>query len=117
MKKGFDIKKAKREAGVLLKKTKKYLKKAGEEAAIFAKRSEEELSKLANLGRAEADVLGLTLKKNRFFYDLGRDIYELNRCGKLSTKNVKKMCDRIDMLDKDLRIKRRSVAKYFKKKS
>lgn len=106
MKKKIDIKKIKNEVKKLLKKT-----------TIFAKRSEKELSKIARAGKAEIDILNLSIKKNQLYHQIGKKVYQLNTQGKLTTRNLKKLCGKIDQIEKDLKIKKRSVVKYLKKKT
>lgn len=114
MKKEFDVKKIRNETKKMLQKTREGLKKMGEETSVFAKRSEKELSRIAKIGRAELDLLGLNIKKNRLYYELGKRVYHLSTQGKLTTKGLKKLCGNVGQIEKDLKARKRSVAKLKK---
>lgn len=116
MKKEIGINKIKNEVKGLLEKTRRGLKRMGKETSVFAKRSEKELSKLAKVGRAEVDILSLNIKKNQLYHQIGKQVYQLNTQGKLTTRNLKKLCCRISEIEKDLKNRKRSVAKYLKKR-
>ena len=116
MKKEFDVKKLKKEVKALLKKTQGTFKRMGEDTAVFAKRGEKELSRLAKIGKAEMDILNLTIRKNQLFYRIGQKVYNLDSKGKLTTKNLKKLCQEIGNVEKNVKSKKRSMAKYLKRK-
>ena len=116
MNKEFDVKKIKKDVRGLLKKTKVGFKKISEETAVFAKRGEKELSKIAKFGKAEMDILNLNIRKSQLYYQLGQKVYNLSVQKKLTTKNLKKLCEKITGIEKDLKSKKRSAVKYFKKK-
>ena len=96
--------------------TKRNLRKMGDDAGVFAKRGEKELSRIAKIGKAEINIVGLNIKKNQLYYELGKKVYGLNARGKLNTKTLKKLCDTIGRIEKDLKARKRSVAKYAKKR-
>jgi len=116
MKKKLDIKKIRKEMKGFLKKAKVKLEKVGVETTIFAKKSEKELAKLTRAGRAEIDILNLNIKKNRLYYDLGKKAYQLSSKGKLSARSLKKSCESIAKIEKNLKGKKRAVSKFLKKK-
>lgn len=116
MKKDIDIKKIRAEAKKFLKKAGGRLKEIGDQTAVLAKRGERELTKITKVGRVEVDILGLSLKKNQLFYELGKEVYKLNSRGKLTVKNLKKLCGKIEQIEKNLKTKKRAAAKYLKKK-
>ncbi len=115
-KKDINIKNIKREIKKALKRTREGLKKMGAETAVFAKRSEKELSKITRVGKVEVDILSLNIKKNQLYHALGKKVHQLNAQGKLTTKNLKKLCTKIDDIEKNLKSKKRSISKYLKKK-
>ena len=100
----------------VLEKTKVGLQKIGEETSVFAKRGEKELSKIARIGKVEMDIVGLSVKKNQLYYQLGKRVHELSMQRKLTVRNLKKLCDQISAVDKNLRTKKRSVTRYLKKR-
>ena len=115
MKKKINIKKIKGEVKGILVKAKVGLKKMRKETAIFAKRSEKELAKIAKVGKIEMGILSLNIKKNRLYHELGKKVYLLYARGKLTTRNLKNLCNKIERIEKDLKARKRSVAKYLKK--
>jgi len=114
-KKKIDIHMIKDEAVEAFQKAKTGLKKIGKETAVFAKRGEKEFAKFTKVGKAEVGILSLNIKKNRLYYEIGKKVYGMSQKGRLSTRNLKKLCNQIGKVDKELKNKKRSVSTYLKK--
>ena len=110
----IDIETIRDEAKEVMEKAKSGLKKIGKETSVFAKRGEKEISRFARLGKTEVGILGLSIQKNRLYYQIGKKVWNLNKKGRLTTNELKKLCSQISKIDRELSTKKRSAAKYMK---
>ena len=62
----------------VLVQAKEGLKKFGKELNVLAKKSEKEIVKASKAGKIQLDIMGLTVQKEKLYYDIGKKVVSLN---------------------------------------
>lgn len=63
---------------------KEKFKKLGKEASILAKKGEKEIIKASKTGKIQVDIMGLSVQKEKIYYDIGKRVASLNAKKKLN---------------------------------
>lgn len=115
MKKKLDLESIKKEARGILKKTRSRLKVLGRETKVLARRGEKGLAKITRVGTEEVGILSLNVRKNRLYHEIGKKVYQMHTAKRFNTRGLKKLCAKIDEIEKSVEIKKKKVSGYMKK--
>lgn len=99
-------------------KARKQLLKFSKEAEVIAKKGEKELVKIYNTGKLHIDSTAVGLRKEKLFYQIGKE-YVKTRKSKKESASLKKMLEELNKIDKEqrnLKTKLKSDAKKNVKK-
>ncbi|MBL7069297.1 MAG: hypothetical protein ISS34_05520 [Candidatus Omnitrophica bacterium] len=110
----IDIKKLQKKATKALKEASRRLEGAGKDARVLVKRGEDELIKLSKVGRAQLEILALSLKKEQLYRQIGMKVWQLSTGGKLTTKKLKIFCEELSSINKNVKSKKKSINKVLK---
>jgi len=111
----LDIKKLQKKATKALKEASRRLEGAGKDARVLVKKGEDELLKLSKIGRAQLEILALSLKKEQLYRRIGMKVWQLSTKGRLTTKRLKAFCDELANINKSVKSKKKSIHKALKK--
>lgn len=94
-------------------KIKKKLLEMSKEAKALAKKGEEELIKFSQKSKLHIDATSLSLKKEKFFYQIGKEYVKNVKSGKKSAKMIKMLgeLNNVEKHEKALRRKMKTPAK------
>jgi len=92
-----------------LDETKKRLKQFGEDLGVWAKKGEKEIVKASQAGKAQIDILGLNVKKEKLYYDLGKKVAALNAKKKLGIPELESFWKKLRELQKDARKRKQAL--------
>ena len=92
-----------------LDETKKRLKQFGDDMGVWAKKGEKEIVKASKAGKAQMDILGLNVKKEKLYYDLGKKVVALNAKKKLGIPELESFWKKLRELQKDARKRKQEL--------
>jgi hypothetical protein len=90
-------------------KTKKQLMEFGREATKIAQRGEKELVKFSEKSVLHIDATAANLRKEKLFYQIGKEYVNQLRTKKESTL-LKKLLDELDLVEKEGRVLKRKIS-------
>ena len=93
------------------KKTGAYLETMGKEAKVLAKRGENEFVKVSKMGKAQIEILSLSIKKEQLYRQIGKRVWELSTKGKLTTEKLDSFCKDLAEINKKVRSKKKTIDK------
>lgn len=100
---------------VFLDQAKVKFKKFGEELNILAKKSEKEIVKASKTGKIQLDIMGLTMQKEKLYYDIGKKITSLKTKKDLKISELDPFWAKMRKIEKDARKKKRELSAFKKK--
>lgn len=95
-------------------KIKKKLLDMSQEAKILAKKGEEELIKFSEKSKLHIDVTSLNLKREKLFYQIGKEYVKAKYPG-TKTAKLKKLVDDLEKVKKDEQALKRKIKLAEKK--
>ena len=94
--------------------TRDYLRKIGVETSKIAKRGEEEVMKASHIARLHLDIVTLNVRKEKLFKEIGKKAVSLTKKKALSAAALKKQCDDIIKMDREIAVKQTEIKKEAK---
>jgi len=94
-----------------LKVATKRLEAISKETKDFVRRGEDELAKITRLGKAQFEILALSVKKEQLYRQIGKKVWQLAAGGKLTTKKLRSFCRELSAINKKVKTRRRSVSR------
>ena len=85
----------------ILVQAKDGLKKFGKELNILARKSEKEIVKASKTGKIQLDIMGLTVRKEKLYYDIGKKAASLNAKKSLEIPELESYWKRMERLEED----------------
>lgn len=95
-------------------KIKKRLLDMSQEAKVLAKKGEEELVKFSKKSKLQIDATSLNLKKEKLFYQIGREYARYQKSGKKTAKMIK-FLEELAAVEKQERVLKRKMKAPAKK--
>ncbi|NQT06021.1 MAG: hypothetical protein HQ575_00605 [Candidatus Omnitrophica bacterium] len=111
-----ELKKIQSRVTQVLKQTSKHLEGVGKEAKILVKRGENELSKISRMGKAQFEILALSVKKEQLYRRIGMKVWKLSTKGKLTTDKLKAFCKELSEINKRVKSKKKTIDRVYKGK-
>jgi predicted hydrocarbon binding protein len=93
---------------------KKKLVSMSQEAIVLAKKGEEELVKFSQKSKLHIDATSLNLKKEKLFYQIGKE-YVKAKCPAAKTAKLTKFMEELAQIEKEERVLRRRINAAGKK--
>lgn len=115
MKEKLDIKNIQEKVSKVLKQASRHLEGVGKETKDLVKRGEEELFKLSKMGKAQFEILALSVKKEQLYRRIGMKVWQLSTKGKLTTVKLKTFCKELSDINKKVLSKKKSISRVSKK--
>ena len=113
MAKKIDVQK---QAKKIWKQTSQRLSKLGHETIKLARRGEKEVVRASEIGGLQLDIVGINLRKEKLYRDIGKKVVELNYKRKMNIPAIKNFSNQVRSLDLLLQRKKRKIAQEKKKK-
>lgn len=98
-----------KELSKLLDQAKVKFQKIGKEMGVLAKKSEKEIVKASRAGKIQLDLLGLNVRKEKLYYDIGKKAAALNAKSKLNISELEPYWKKLGSIGKDSRKKKREL--------
>lgn len=98
----------------LFEKAKDGLRQLGKETSVWMKKGEIELSRISKIGKLELDIVGLNMKKEKLFRDIGRRVIELDLGEKIGDQAIRDMSDRAETIISESDKKKREISRIKK---
>jgi len=116
MKKGIDLKQIQKNMSKTLKQASDHLEGLGKETSKIVRRGEEELVKVSKMGRAQVEIMALTLKKEQLYRQIGMKVWKLSTKGSLTTKKLRSFCQELAEINTQVKTKKKTIDKAMRKK-
>lgn len=110
-----NIKKIQKKIVKAVKEASRHLDGVGKEARVLVMRGEDELTKISKAGKAQLEILALSVRKERLYRQVGMKVWQLSTKGKLTTKRLKAFCKELSDINKKVKKKKRSIRKTLKR--
>ena len=81
------------------------------EVGILAKKGEKEVVKVSKRGRLQFDIMGISMQKEKIYYDIGKKIVSLNAKKKLEMPEIELYLKKIRGLESSARKKKREMGR------
>ncbi|MBN1354561.1 MAG: hypothetical protein JW994_07850 [Candidatus Omnitrophica bacterium] len=94
----------------LLDQARERFKKFGKELSILAKKSEKEIVKASKTGRVQIDIMGLSMQKEKLYYDIGKKIVMLNAKKSVNVPELEPYWKKLRKIETDSRKKKRELS-------
>jgi len=98
----------------LFEKAKDGLRQLGKETSVWMKKGEIELSRISKIGKLELDIVGLNMKKEKLFRDIGKRVIELDLGEKIGDQAIRDMSDRAETIISESDKKKREISRIKK---
>lgn len=95
---------------------KEKFKKFGNEVNVLAKKSEKEIIKASKAGKIQVDIMGLSLRKEKIYYDIGKKAASLNAKKKLELTELEPYWKKIRTIELSARKKKKELSAVRGKK-
>ena len=106
--KGIDIQK---EVSKIWEQAKVNLSHLGEKTVRLARRGEKELVRASKIGKLQLDIVGLNMKKDDTFKEIGKKMFELQKKGKASAAKFTGSFNQIDAYNRQIEEKKSQINK------
>jgi len=93
----------------LMGQVKDKLQKFGKELGVFAEKSEKEIVKVSKKGKIQLDIMGLTMQKEKLFYDIGKKVASVNSRKKVDIPGLETYWRKLRSIESDIRKKKKSL--------
>jgi len=93
----------------ILAQTKDGLKKFGKELNVLAKKSEKEIVKASKAGKIQLDIMGLTVQKEKLYYDIGKKVASLNAKKNLGIPDLEPYWKKLSDLEESSQNKQKAL--------
>ncbi|MFC1576701.1 hypothetical protein ACFL3J_03410 [Candidatus Omnitrophota bacterium] len=90
--------------------------KFGEEMGVLAKKGEKEIVKASKAGKIQLDIMGLSMQKEKLYYDIGKKAAELKAKGKLDVPELESYLKKLHKLESGTQRKKKELSKVGKAK-
>ena len=95
----------------MLEKYRPALEKFGDEMGKMAKKGEAGVVKMSKLVKIQLDMLGLTLQKEKLYYEIGKEVAEKLLKGDISLPGLDKYKKRLEKVEVEGAKKKRSLSR------
>ena len=99
-----------------LEQAKEKLKRFGEEVGVLARKSEKEIVKASKASRIQLDIVGLGVKKEKLYYDIGKKAASLNAKEPLNIPELDSYWKKLEKINQDSRKKKSDLSVVRKEK-
>jgi len=117
MKENVDLKKLQEKLQTALKEASHHLEGVGKEAKVLVKRGESEFARFSKVGRANLEILALTVKKEQLYRQIGMKVWEMSTKGKLTTAKLKAFCKELSDINESVKKNKRAINSILKKEA
>ena len=114
MKDKIDIKKIQSKVTKALQQASQHLEGVGKETKELVRRGEDELVKISKMGKAQFEILALSVKKEQLYRQIGMKVWQLSTKGKLTTQRLKSLCKELSDINKKVKIQKKAISKKTK---
>jgi hypothetical protein len=112
----IDVKKVQKQVTKALKQASHHLEGLGKETKELVRRGEDELMKISKTGKAQIDILALSVKKEQLYRQIGMKVWQLSTKGKLTTRKLKNFCKELSDINSKVQSRKKAIAKNLKKR-
>lgn len=114
MKKKVNIKKIQKQVKAAMKEVSKRLETISKDAKDLVKRGEGGLLKFSKTGKAQLEILALSVKKEQLYRQIGLKVWQLSTKGKLTTNKLKSFCKELSDINKKVKTKKKKIDRVLK---
>ena len=91
------------------------LKRLGQRTMKLAQRGEEEVVRASKIGRLQLDIVGINLKKENIFRQLGKKAHEMHaRKGEIKSARLTSLFGQVNKLNQQVKSKKAKIARLKK---
>jgi len=112
----MSIKKVQKKILGAVKQATNRLEDIGKDTKEFVKHGEGELVKISRLGKAQFEILALSVKKEQLYRQIGMKVWQLSTHGNLTTKNLQSLCEELSQINKKVKNEKKSINVILRKK-
>ena len=113
----IDLKALQKKMQIALKEASHHLEGVGKEAKVLVKRGETEFARFSKVGRANLEILALTVKKEQLYRQIGMKVWEMSTKGKLTTTKLKAFCKELSDISESVKKNKKSINSILKKEA
>lgn len=114
-KKKVDLRSIQANVTKALKDASRHLEGVGKETAVMVKKGEDELVRMSKMGKAQLEILALSVRKEQLYRQIGMRVWQLSTSGTLTTRKLKKFCDELAKINSKVKVKKKTISKVMKK--
>ncbi len=111
----LDLKLLQRKVSKAVQEAGQQLEGVGKDTKEFMKRGEDELAKISRMGRAQFEIMALSVKKEQLYRQIGMKVWQLSTQGKLTTNKLKTFCEELSAVNKKVKARKRAMHKTMKR--
>lgn len=91
--------------------------KLSKDIGSWAAKSEKEIVKASKIGKLDFDIMGLGLKKEKIFHQIGKKLHELKGEPEKWSDAINQFMNEINKIEKEVKSKKREISSIRKVKS
>ena len=107
---------AEKDLSKLMDQAKVRFKNFGKELSVLAKKSEKEIVKASKKGKIQLDIVGLNMRKEKLYYDIGKKVVSLNAKKKLEISELGPYWTKLRKIESDARGRKKDLSSIRKDK-
>ena len=112
----IDIKSLQQKVTKAFKQASQHLEGVSKDTRDIVRRGEDELVKISKMGKAQFEILALSVKKEQLYRQIGMKVWQLSTKGQLTTKKLKSFCRELSDINKKVKSRKKSLGKVAKRK-